>query len=59
MTDAEGQLLFRFAGDLSQENAALRAELDWLRAEMREIAEIMRLCARDLQRAAQAPSPPP
>jgi hypothetical protein len=47
MTDAEGQLLFRFAGDLRQENEALRAENAWLRREIAFIAlGLRRLSAR-------------
>ena len=56
MTDAEGQLLFRFNSDLVVENEALRAEVINLRAEIRKHAIMLRLFSDDLLAWADSPS---
>lgn len=54
MTEAEGQMLFRFADDVAQQNQALRAEVTWLRANMRQKAMVMQLLAREMLRLSEA-----
>lgn len=57
--DTPGQCVFRFVDDLQHENAALRAEIERLRALMRRRAQMAFAFGEMLMRDAEPPWPAP